>query len=139
MKKQLGVIGITAILMTILLSGCTQNSDTVFEQSEDTNYFIGNWGNITNTINSSGFTEYFVRIYDFTDNRYNYSYYSEIGYNSYQSNSYGLYEVKDGNLILLNETLVPSKKTTFKYSFSYNYTTLTLTDKSGQSIVYMKG
>lgn len=131
------IIVIALLMLTAgLLSGCTQDSNTGLEHSEETNYIIGTWGNITTSINSSGVNEYFLRIYNFTDNTFNSTYFSEIGDDIYQSYSDGTYELKDGNLIMVNTTIVPPKKTTFRYSFSYNYTTLTLTDESGQSIVY---
>ncbi|MCX6664383.1 MAG: hypothetical protein NTZ75_09090 [Euryarchaeota archaeon] len=121
-----------------LLSGCTQNSNTGLEHSEDIYYIIGTWVNVTNLINSSGVNESFMSVYNFTDNIFNYSYYAIIGSSPYYAHTVGTYELKDGNLILTNTTMVPPQNATFKYSFSNNYKNLTLTATSGFSLVYMK-
>jgi hypothetical protein len=92
-------------------------------------------------MDSSGVNQSFMRIYNFfADNIFNYT--SFIAIESKEPGSYrhteGTYELIDGNLIVSNTTAVPPKKATFHYSFSYNYTALTLTDESGYSIIYMK-
>lgn len=131
---------IVALIMLIagLLSACTQDSNKGLEHSEDTNYIIGTWVNVTNSINSSGVNESVMRVYNFTDNIFNYSSYAIIRSTPYYAHTVGIYELKDGNLILTNTTMVPPLNATFKYSFSNNYTNLTLTATSGFSLVYMK-
>jgi hypothetical protein len=121
-----------------VLSGCTQDSNTGLEHSEDIYYIIGTWVNVTNSINSSGVNESFMSVYNFTDNIFNFSYYAIIGSTPYYANTVGIYELKDGNLILTNTTMVPPQNATFKYSFSNNHKNLTLTATSGFSLVYMK-
>ncbi len=131
------VLLIFLILFNIgFLSGCTQESNPGLDHNGNINHLIGTWGNSTFSTNSTGVSEYFLRIYNFTSNSYNYSYYVEVGNQSHQSYSDGTYELIDGSIILTNRTIIPSKKTTFKYSFSSNYSKLTLIDVSGQSIVY---
>ncbi len=131
---------IIALVMLIagLLSGCIQDSNTGLEHSEDTNYIIGTWVNVTNSINSSGVNESFMSVYNFTDNIFNYSYYAIIGSTPYYAHTVGIYELKDGNLLLTNTSMVPALNATFKYFFSNNYKNLTLTATSGFSLVYMK-
>jgi hypothetical protein len=131
---------IIALVMLIagLLSGCTQNSNTGLDHSKDIDYIIGTWVNVTNLINSSGVNESFMRVYNFTDNIFNYSGYAVIESNRYHSYADGTYKLKDGDLIITNITTVPPINITYKYSFSYNYKNLTLTDKSGLSLVYSK-
>jgi hypothetical protein len=138
MQKKL--INVMAFLLLIagLLSGCTQDSDTGSEHSEDISHIMGSWANTTTLVNSSGINESFMRIYNFTDNIFNYSYFAVLGSSRYYSFADGTYELKNGNLIVANATVVPPKKATFKYSFSNNYQILTLTSESGESIVYKK-
>jgi hypothetical protein len=137
--RKIPIIIIALVMLSAgLLSGCTQDSNTGLEHSEDTNYIIGTWVNITTSINSSGVNESFMRVFNFTDNMFNYSYYALIGDNRYYSSFDGTYELKDGDLIVTNTTMVPPQKGTFKYSFSNNYKTLTLIGESGLSLVYMK-
>ena len=125
-------------LIAGLLSGCTQDSNTGLENSNDTDYIIGSWINITNSINSTGVNEPLERVFNFTDNMFNYSFYTKRGSNRYYSSFDGTYELKDGNLIITNTTRASPVKITFKYSFSNNYTTLTLTSESKFSNVYTK-
>jgi len=138
MNKILKLLIFLLLIGVGFISGCTQDSNTGLDHNGNINHFIGTWGNSTFSTNSTGFNEYFLRIYNFTNNSYNYNYYSEIGNESYQSYSDGTYELKDERLILTNTTRVPAIETTFRYSFSTDYTKLTLTDEFGQSIVYTK-
>lgn len=138
MRKIPIIIIALVILIAGLLSGCTQDSNKGLEHSEDIYYIIGTWVNVTNSINSSGVNESFMSVYNFTDNIFNFSFYAIIGSTPYYAHTNGTYELKYGNLILINTTMVPPKNATFKYSFSNNYTNLTLTATSGFSSVYMK-
>jgi hypothetical protein len=138
MRKIPIIIIALVILIAGLLCGCTQDSNTGSEHSEDISHIMGSWVNTTTLVNSSGVNESFMRIYNFTDNLFNYSYFANIGSDRYYSFADGTYELKDGNLIVANATMVPAKKATFKYSFSNNYQILTLTSESGESLVYNK-
>lgn len=138
MRKKLMIVLAMFTLVSGLLGGCTQDSNNGLNHSGDIKYFIGTWVNVTNSTNSSGVNESYMRIYNFTDNNFHYNYFAIIGSDRYNAVTDGTYELKDGNLIVSNTTAVPPKKATFHYSFSYNYTALTLTDESGHSIKYIK-
>jgi hypothetical protein len=138
MRKKLIIVMAFLLLIAGLVSGCTQDSNTGSEHSEDINHIMGSWVNVTFSVNASGVNQSFMRIYNFTDNLFNYSYFANIGSDRYYSFADGTYELKDGNLIVANATVVPPKKATFKYSFSNNYQILTLTSESGESLVYNK-
>jgi hypothetical protein len=138
MRKIPIIIIALVLLIAGLLSGCTQDSNTGLDHSEDTNYIIGAWVNVTTLINSSGVNESFMRVYNFTGNIFNYSAYAIIGSHHYYSYADGTYALQDGDLIVTNTTMVPPLKVTFKYSFSNYHTNLTLTDESGLSLVYKK-
>ena len=138
MRKKFMIVLVMFALISGLLGGCTEDSGKGSENSEDINHIMGSWVNVTNSVNSSGVNESFMRIYNFSSNIFNYSYIAVIGFNRYYSFADGTYELKDGNLIVSNTTTVPLKKATFKYSFSNNYQILTLTSESGRPIVYKK-
>jgi len=138
MRKKLMIVMAMFTLVSGLLGGCTQDSNNGLDHSENIQYFIGTWVNVTNSVNSSGVNQSLMRIYNFTEHIFNYSAFAVIGSNNSYRFSEGTYELDNGNLILSNTIAVPPKKATFRYSFSYNYTALTLTDESEHSIMYIK-
>ena len=138
MRKKIIIVLVLLMLIAGLLCGCTQDSNTGLNYSQDISHIIGTWVNVSTSMNSSGVNESFMRVYNFTDNIFNYTYFAAVGSDRYQGYTKGAYELKDGNLIVSNTAVVPPKKATFKYSFSYNYTALTLTDESEHSIMYIK-
>jgi hypothetical protein len=139
MRKILIIIIALVMLIAGLFTGCTQDSNKGSDHSEDTNYIIGGWVNITNSINVTGVNVSFMRTYNFTNNnKFNYSYHATAGSDRYYAYAEGTYELKDGNLIVTNSTTVPPKKATLKYSFSSNYKNLTLISESGLRLVYTR-
>ena len=115
MKKQLVIIGIVTILVTVGLSGCNQVSNTL---NPEKSKFVGNWINATSP---------YTTIKLLSD-----------GTCSYSSNS-GAWDLKGGKLVMdLLSGDVPFTLT-YNYIFSDNNETLTLTSMSGGlSRVYTK-
>lgn len=138
MRRKLRIGMLLVVLVVGLLGGCTQDSNTGLDHSKDIKYFIGRWVNANSSVNSTGVNQSLMRIYNFTEHIFNYSAFAVTGSDSSYRFSEETYEIKDGTLIISNTKVVPPKKATFKYSFSYNYTALNLTDESGNSIRYLK-
>ena len=100
MKKQLVIVGIVAVLISVGLSGCNENSNT---SNTEKNRFIGTWHSSTGYPSILKF---------FKDGKCTY------GYN-------GTWELIDGKLFInLTNILL---ETTYDYTFSSNDKTLTLT------------
>jgi len=101
MKKQLVIIGIVAILVTVGLSGCNQVSNTL---NPDKNKFVGTWTG-QNSV-------------------YNFAFFSD------GTGSFGLYsltwDIKDGKLVMV--TSDQSVTMSYSYAFSNNDRTLILTN-----------
>jgi len=106
MKKQLVIIGIVAILVTVGLSGCNQVTNTV---NPEKSKFVGTWQNttldLTTTINL------------FSDGTCSY-----IGLP-------GTWDVKDGKLVM--DFTDSGVDWTYNYVFSNNDRTLSLTSTAG--------
>lgn len=100
MKKQLIVVGIIVLLITIGLSGCTE---TKVRDSR----FVGEWKDIEHPQNTLTF---------FSDG---------TGLFSNLSSSW---EIKDSNLVITTSVSGQEAKSTFSYVFSNNNQTLILTD-----------
>jgi len=100
MKKQLVIIGIVTILVSIGLSGCNEVSNTL---NPEKNKFVGTWKMSELTINL------------FSD-----------GTCSFMSWS-GTWDLKDGKLVLDLPSANNPTTATYNYQFSNNDTTLTLT------------
>jgi uncharacterized protein YceK len=110
MKKQLVIIGIVAILVTVGLSGCNEVSNTL---SPEKNKFIGTW-----------YKSNYLVMDLFSD-----------GTCSYLAQS-GTWDVKDDKLVLV---LSSGYNPTFNYSFSDSDLTLRLTSTlDGSTTVYTK-
>jgi hypothetical protein len=105
MIKQLVIIGIIILLVSVGLSGCNESSNTI---NPDKNKFVGTW----KTNESTNVTTVF-----FSDGAY-----TARGIN-------GTWEIKDGLLVII----IPdwSIQTTYSYAFSNDDRTLTLTDVEG--------
>lgn len=138
MQKKLLIIVVSLLFIVGVLYGCTKTSDTGLDNSENIKHIMGSWINISFSVNSSGANESTMRIYNFTNGLFNYSYnYTRSGDNHYYYYfAAGTYELNDGTLIISNSTTAQYR--TFNYSFSNNYQILTLTDDKGHSIVYSK-
>ena len=99
MKKRLAIIGIVAILVTVGLSGCTEEDNTL--TSEETK-FVGTWQNNTSMV-----------IDLFSDSTCTY-----LSIN-------GTWDLKDG---ILGLELSTGSIIHYRYKFSNNNRTLTLTN-----------
>jgi hypothetical protein len=121
-SKQLIIIGIIALLVSVGLCGCTNNPlDT------DKNKFVGTWK--TDVSNTNGFVNYTDTYIFFSDGTISSTY---MGSGSV--NMPGSWELKDGKLIL---TVMIQK--VYDYSFSNNDQTLTLTSINGdESRIFYK-
>ena len=115
MKKQLVIIGIVAILVSVGLSGCEDINKNI---NPEKSKFVGTWINSTSP---------FTTINLFSDGTCSYSSYS------------GTWDLKDGKLVIdLMSATVPFTLT-YYYIFSDNDKTLSLTSMSGGlSQVYTK-
>ena len=117
MKKQLVIIGIVVILITIGLSGCTEVSNTL---NPEKNRFVGTWQNTT--VLKSNLT-----IYLFSDGTCTFII------------SSGTWDLKDGMLIIESSSSLGTNILAYNYSFSNNNRTLTLINPVlNQTVVWMK-
>ena len=117
MKKQIIIIGIIIILITVGLSGCTNNSlDT------DKNKFLGTW----NTEYTEGNVSMFIVIpctyITFYPNGT-----FRFGLPTVLSIDIGTWDIKDGKFIFADEASLPNQQFICSYQFSNNDRTLTIT------------
>jgi len=138
MRKIIALLLVFIVISVGLFSGCTEDKVPINQETLDNKNIIGAWVNVTMSINQSGGNRSTMRVYNFTENRFNLSAYFLIGSESYRSFTEGTYELKEGNIIFTNATMIPPLKYTFSYSFNTNYTTLTLTNSSGIYLVFWK-
>ena len=110
MKKQLMIVGIIVIFLTVGLSGCNEEKDTSSNpNTTEENRFLGTWYNNSWTITF------------FSDGTYT---------ESFQADPW---EIKDGKLLLYSDSSKVSFGL-FDYDFSDNETKLTLTQVSNGKI-----
>ena len=124
MKKQLLIIGIIVILLTVGLSGCNEDNNTV---QSDEDKIIGTWNFSgkynNNTLNAS---------YIFSSNK---SFEVITSYIDKIYTSNGTWSITDNKLYIILEGL---NKLTNYYAFSNDNTKLTLTNSSGNIVVFTK-
>ena len=117
MRKQLVIIGITALLVTVGLSGC----------ADDRSKIVGVW-----KVNEGETVGIWER------NEVTIMFFSNGTLSAYDIN--GTWEIKDGLLdINLYEEYLTSPQDTFSFKFSNFDKTLTITDiNTGRDIVFIK-
>ncbi len=111
MKKQLVIIGIITLLVTVGLSGCDQVSNT---QNPEKNKFVGTWRN-------SDLINYTMDL-------------SSDGTFSTSWSLYGTWDLKDGKFVL--DFIEPNLSYTYAYAFSNNNRILTL-NLTSENIIYV--
>jgi hypothetical protein len=121
MKKQLGILGILAILVCVGLSGCNQISN-LFLKEEDK--FVGTWHNQTEVLfGNNTFTFFSDRTLTFSQGPLSF---------------HGTYEIKDGKLVTKFQGEI-IESAVYTYSFSDNNTKLSLTEVgTNTTLVYTK-
>ena len=121
MKKQLMIVGIIIILLTVGLIGCNENTSKSDEEK-----IIGTW---TNRDMHDGSIE--SNSYIFYSNKT----FKVIGsYESEVLNINGTWNITDNKLVMTAE----GETKTADYKFSDNNKTLTLTDKNGDSVNFIR-
>jgi len=121
MKKQLMIVGIIIILLTVGLIGCNENTSKSDEEK-----IIGTW---TNRDMHDGSIE--SNSYIFYSNKT----FKVIGsYESEVLNINGTWNITDNKLVMTAE----GETKTADYKFSDNNKTLTLTDKNGGSVNFIR-
>jgi len=122
MKKQLLIMIIIAILITVVFSGCStqNNNENQFDNTLDPerNRFIGTWQ--TNPV----------------DIYWTFDFFSNGTFQRMEGIVDGPYKIKDGKLFL-NYTDEIWLGETFNYSFSNNNTTVTLVQTSSDESVIL--
>lgn len=109
MNKQLIIVGIVVLLVTVGLSGCNQtNNQATNSLNAEKNKFVGTWTELVNGVN-------LTEIY-FSDGTF---------IQTYVLDGSGTYDIKDGKLIL---TYGNGNSIARSYSFSDNDKTLTVID-----------
>jgi hypothetical protein len=116
MKKQLVIIGILALLVSVGLSGCNEISN-VFLTDEDK--LIGTW-------NSEGIWSDIPTVIVFSSNG---TFKSTIDFFDFQTTSNGEWDMNDGTITMEIVDVIP--QTNYTYQFSENSRTLTLTPIDG--------
>jgi hypothetical protein len=109
MKKQLAIIGLVALLVSVGLSGCNEVSNTL---NPEKNKFVGTWLTDENIIGLIFFSD---------------------GTGSYANVISTRWDIKDGKLVVILSD--DSLTLTYSYAFSNNDKTLTLT--SGEETVHL--
>ena len=112
MKKQIVIIGIVALLVSVGLSGCNEISN-IFLTDEDK--LIGTW-------NSEGIWLDVPTVIMFSSNG---TFKSTIDFPVFQTISEGIWEMNDG--IITMEIVDINSPTNYTYQFSEDNRTLTLT------------
>jgi uncharacterized protein (TIGR03066 family) len=121
MKKQLMIVGIIVIFLTVGLSGCNENTSKSDEEK-----IIGTWTNRDlhdGSIESNSYIFYTNKTFKVIG-----SYESEV------LNINGTWNITDNKLVMTAE----GETKTADYKFSENNKTLTLTDKNGDSIKFIR-
>jgi hypothetical protein len=120
MKKQLLIIGIVALLVSVGLSGCDQVSNTL---NPEKNKFVGTWKGRTTLDIVAVFDPTNVTLTFFSDNTYSINSLSNT------------WEIKDGKLVLGGTSLLTNSplQTVYSYTFANNDRTLTITDVAGNN------
>jgi len=143
--RKIAVVLIVFIVISVgVFSGCTEEKGTedkvpTNQETSDNENILGKWMNYTKSVNLSGVNGSIMRVYNFFDDMVvNSSVVYIIGSQGYRSYTEGIYELKDGNLILTNATMIPPLKYTYVYSFNNDHTILTLTNSSGSYWVFRK-
>jgi hypothetical protein len=111
MKKQLVIIGILALLVSVGLSGCNEIS----------NVFLTDEGRLIGTWNSEGIWSDIPTVIVFSSNG---TFKSIINFLEFQTISEGKWDMNDGTITMEIVDLIPS--TNYTYQFSEDYRTLTL-------------
>ena len=106
MKRQLVIIGITILLITIGFSGCTENTSE--NTSVLTSKFVGTW------------------ISEEREARYNFSSDGTFSFYAPDEEYEGTYELKDEKLWFTYTYELEEKVDGFNYSFSDNNTSITI-------------
>jgi len=112
MKKQIVIIGILAILITVGLSGCNEIS----------NVFLTDEGRLIGTWNSEGIWLDVPTVIMFSSNG---TFKSTIDFPVFQTISEGIWAMNDG--IITMEIVDINSPTNYTYQFSEDNRTLTLT------------
>jgi hypothetical protein len=117
MKKQLVILAIVTILVTVGLSGCNQESNPL---TSDKDKFIGTWKGRT-TLDTIAFDPTNITLTFFSDNTYSMNSMSDT------------WELKDGKLILHGTNLLfeTSMQVVYSYTFSNNNRMLTISNIAG--------
>jgi hypothetical protein len=118
MKKQLVIIGIVALLVSVGLSGCNEISN-IFLTDEDK--LIGTW-------NSEGIWLDVPTVIVFSPNG---TFKSTIDFPPIQATSEGKWDMNDG--VITMELVDITPQTNYTYQFSENSRTLTLTSIDGNN------
>jgi len=116
MKKQIVIIGILAILVTVGLSGCNEIS----------NVFLTDEGRLIGTWNSEGIWVDIPTVMVFSSNG---TFKSIIDFLEIQAISEGKWDMNDGTITMEIVDLIPP--TNYTYQFSEDNGTLTLTPIDG--------
>jgi hypothetical protein len=119
MKKQLVIIGIVVILVTVGLSGCNQVSNPL---NSDKGRFVGTWKGNT-IMNNTMCTPTQITLTFFSDNTYSINSISNT------------WDIKDGKLVLVGISLLTDApmQTVYTFTFSNFDRTLTITDVAGNN------
>jgi hypothetical protein len=112
MKKQLVIIGILALLVSVGLSGCNEIS----------NVFLTDEGRLIGTWNSEGIWLDVPTVIMFSSNG---TFKSTIDFPVFQTISEGIWEMNDGIITMEIVDIIPP--TNYTYQFSEDNRTLTLT------------
>lgn len=124
MKKQLIVIGITILFLTVILSGCEENSSILDEER-----IVGIWiGSDIFQNSSRNITMIFLS---------NKTYQTVATYNGYKIIGNGTWYIEN-NKLFIDITKPKISKSKSDYAFSNNYNTLTIIDSTGKSIDFTK-
>ena len=113
MKKQIVIIGILTILVTVGLSGCNEIS----------NVFLTDEGRLIGTWNSEGIWVDIPTVLVFSSNG---TFKSKIDFFELQAISEGKWDINDGTITMEIVDLIPP--TNYTYQFSEDSRTLTITD-----------
>jgi len=125
MKKQLMIVGIIIILLSVSLSGCTNtnthNNNTLISDEEK---LIGTWKYVTDY--------YVITYYYHSDKTWDST---KTAFAGPTQVGKGTWKITDSRLFLII-TEPTQDSVTFDYVFSNNYNTITFTDEGGISYTY---
>lgn len=115
MKKQLVIIGIFSLMVTVGLSGCNEDSNTL---KPEINKFVGHWVDESNSNN----------IIDFFSN----------GTCKFINNLVSTWNLTNGTLMVTFPNSTRAVSQPFSYVFSNNDKTLTITNLNWHDIFILK-